>query len=235
MANPFFRFKQFTVFHDRCAMKVTTDACLFGAWCADQLKTATRLKALDIGTGTGLLSLMIAQKCALHIDAVEIDPEAAMQAAENRTAAGFENISILQGDIRGLHLSRYDIIFSNPPFYEQEIPSAQEGKRVAHHSDGLSWQELFAFIATHLSVEGMAYLLLPSKRRKELDGLLQKHGLYLSLEVSVQPTPAQAPSRLMIAFGKKQRPLKRENIVIAQVSGYSEAFTALLKDYYLYL
>jgi tRNA1Val (adenine37-N6)-methyltransferase len=235
MANPFFRFKQFTIFHDRSAMKVTTDACLFGAWCAAQLEGIEGAKALDIGTGTGLLSLMIAQKCALHIDAVEIDEDAAIQAAENRTAAGFENISILQGDVLKLDLPRYRIIFSNPPFYDREIASAQAGKRVAHHGDGLAWEDLFTFIQNHLSDDGTAFLLLPYKRRKDLDLLLSKHTFHLSQEVTVQPTPAGAPSRLMIAFGKQGTCLKKEHMIIADEGGYTKRFSALLKDYYLYL
>jgi tRNA1Val (adenine37-N6)-methyltransferase len=235
MANPFFRFKEFTVYHDRSAMKVTTDACLFGAWCAAQLAGRSSGQALDIGTGTGLLSLMIAQQASLHIDAVEIDSDAAIQAAENRTASGFENISILHGDLLQLDLPQYDIIFSNPPFYEKEIPSTQGEKRTAHHGDGLQWNALFGFLATHLKPDGTVYLLLPYKRRNDLDLLLRRHAFHLYQEVIVWPTALAQPSRLMLAIGLEERGTERECIVIANKSGYTARFIELLQPYYLYL
>lgn len=235
MANPFFRFKQFTIWHDRSAMKVTTDACLFGAWVAAQLRGKQVGRALDIGTGTGLLSLMVAQKCDATIDAVEIDPEAAMQAMENRSAAGFGNVTILTGDVLQLDLPRYDVIFSNPPFYEKEIESGDAGRRVAHHADGLLWDDLFRFIREHLAPRGTAYLLLPFKRRKDLAALLLREGLYLYEEVAVRPGPRQGPSRLMVALGATETTTRETELLIADESGYSADFVNLLREYYLYL
>src|SRR5882724_8546870 len=123
MANTYFQFKQFTIHQDRCAMKVTTDACLFGAWATVGIrKLAPEAKTiLDIGSGTGLLSLMIAQQCDVLIDAVEIDKAAAAQAKENSTASPWkEKIMVIEGDIRYMArypINRYDIVICNPPFY----------------------------------------------------------------------------------------------------------------------
>src|SRR4051812_47572749 len=114
MPNSYFKFKQFTVYHDRCAMKVTTDACFFGAWAAKELLESTNIATnlLDIGTGTGLLSLMIAQKNDLLIDAVEIDKEAAEQAKENISSSPWKkNIHIFNQDITKLKAEcKYNII-----------------------------------------------------------------------------------------------------------------------------
>ncbi|RYY86219.1 MAG: methyltransferase domain-containing protein [Chitinophagaceae bacterium] len=234
MPNPFFRFKQFTVSHDRCAMKVTTDACLFGAWVAEQLAGKSGL-ALDIGTGTGLLALMVAQKTSLQIDAVEIDEKAALQAAENRTASGFENVRIITGDIRTLQLPTYDFIFSNPPFYENELESPDAGKRKAHHGEGLSWRELFSVVSKQLAPTGRAYLLLPSKRRKDLDACLAEQGLHLHQVVEIQPTLRQGATRLLVCLGKDGVPITTTSLLIADEKGYTNAFVGLLRDYYLYL
>jgi tRNA1Val (adenine37-N6)-methyltransferase len=236
MANPFFRFKEFTVYHDRCAMKVTTDACLFGAWCAAQLAGRSGGRALDIGTGTGLLSLMIAQtgkpshRCCgdrfgrRHPGGGKPHGRPAL-----RISAYYKEIYLQ------LDLPQYDIIFSNPPFYEKEIPSAKEAQRTAHHGDGLRWTALFGFLATHLKPDGTVYLLLPYKRRNDLDLLLRRHAFHLYREVIVQPTALAQPSRLMLAFGLEERSTERESIVIANESGYTARFIELLQPYYLYL
>ena len=128
MSNSYFQFKQFIIHQDRCAMKVTTDACLFGAWVAEEDKSEKIItkNVLDIGTGTGLLSLMYAQKNSLaNIDAIEIDEDAYIQAKENVAASPFaERINIIHDDIKRFTFSKkYDCIISNPPFYEKEIRS----------------------------------------------------------------------------------------------------------------
>src|SRR6266446_1218624 len=121
MANPYFQFKQFIINQDRCAMKATTDGCLFGGWVACEIKNE-KLKiknALDVGAGTGVLSLMFAQKNPLAIiDAVEIDEDAYEQANRNIAASAFTNmINVIRGDIRSFSFTKkYDVIISNPPF-----------------------------------------------------------------------------------------------------------------------
>ncbi|RYY38518.1 MAG: methyltransferase domain-containing protein [Chitinophagaceae bacterium] len=234
MANPFFQFKQFTVAHDRCAMKVTTDACLFGAWVAAQLEGRSG-SLLDIGTGTCLLALMVAQKAPLQIDAVEIDESAALQAAENCSSTPFEKVRIIRGDIRSLDLQRYDFIISNPPFYEKEIESADPRKRRAHHSGGLSWAELFEALDRLIKPGGTVFLLLPAKRRKDLDACLRKTELHIHQIVEVQPSLRHASSRLLLALGCEARAPVTEQLLIADERGYTPRFSALLCDYYLNL
>ena len=120
--NTYFQFKQFTVHQECCAMKVSTDACLFGAWLAQR---GIGHRALDIGGGTGLLSLMLAQASTLYIDAIELEQDCFAQMKNNIQASPWaERICCLQGDVRHFAFTNsYDFIFSNPPFYEKQLPS----------------------------------------------------------------------------------------------------------------
>ena len=174
MANPYFRFKQFTVYHDKCAMKVTTDACLFGAWCAEKLAHTTGSRILDIGTGTGLLALMIAQQNDTLVEAVEIDSLAATQAKNNVLNTPWKDrIHIHNQDVRTFLSNPFDVIIANPPFYEQELRGPDFQKNVAHHSESLSFKDLLASVDRLLTPDGKCYLLLPYKRKIELHRLIE--------------------------------------------------------------
>lgn len=223
-------------------MKVTTDACLFGAWAADDMKHIQPASVLDIGTGTGLLALMTAQACAdTRIDAVELDPAAAMQATENFNAAPWaDRTRSIQADIRTIACTeKYDAIICNPPFYENELSSPDAGRNLAHHAGGLFLGELMPLIAAHLKENGYAYLLLPAKRQAEIPGILVAAGLKADQWVRVKQTAKHDPFRIMIrcrhmtmAAGDPQE----AGLVIAEADGsYTGPFTELLKDYYLYL
>lgn len=244
MANAYFRFKQFTVHQDQCAMKVTTDGCLFGAWCAEVLRDMLTTKplalpgrALDIGTGTGLLSLMVAQKNTLLIDAVEIDRGAAAQAAANAAASPFSSqVRVEETDVLQLKGGSYEVIFSNPPFYENELTSGNAAKDTAHHSRQLTWDQLFAAIGSLLAVNGVFFLLLPFKRAGEVERYLQKEGLYINKLVRVHPSTRHAPFRIMVQGSREASPHTVEELFIRdEHNQYTPPFTALLKDYYLYL
>jgi tRNA1Val (adenine37-N6)-methyltransferase len=140
-------------------MKVTTDACLFGAWVVNKVKSEkSKIKSvLDIGTGTGLLSIMLAQKNPeIKIDAIEIDKDAAEQAKINAGSSPWkEQINIIQDDVKAFSFEKeFDLIISNPPFYENEIRSATDSKNVAHHSENLTLKELLVIIKENLTKRG---------------------------------------------------------------------------------
>ena len=184
MSNSYFQFKQFIIQQDRSAMKVTTDACLFGAWAAQEVKSKNEKvkNILDIGAGTGLLSLMFAQKnSSAIIDTIEIDNDAYEQAKENVAASPFsDRINIINGDVKTFSFSKkYDVIISNPPFYENEIKSLNEKKNIAHHHSGLLLEELINIIKLNLAPSGDFYLLLPFKRNKEFKEILLKQDLHI--------------------------------------------------------
>ena len=240
MANPYFRFKQFTVFHDRSAMKVTTDACLFGAWCADVIMNLNPPveNVLDIGTGTGLLSLMIEQKNKIRIDAVEIEEESAAQALENFTASPWKkNLQVITTDIQRLEADKkYDCIVSNPPFYENELNSRHQKKNLAHHSAQLTLIQLLTSIKTHLKENGVFFLLLPYKRVSEIEKILQNQGFFIHRSVIVQQSLSHQPFRFMLMASSQEMDSITSTLSICiENQQYSPEFTALLKDYYLYL
>lgn len=222
-------------------MKVTTDACLFGAWTAEQIKNAEQKleTCLDIGCGTGLLSLMIAQKNNLLIHAVEIDGEAANQANENAAKSPWlERIEIVHSDVlQWKPDNSYDCIVSNPPFYESELKTGNATKNVAHHDEGLKLRELFTFIKNHLRDEGIFFLLLPAKRLHEIPSLLAEFNFHLHKKVIARQSLQHSPFRILIQAGSTpMEQIEISEIAIKNNSAeYSVEFIDLLKDYYLYL
>ena len=242
MHNPYFQFKQFIVYHDRCAMKVTTDSCLFGGWCAAEIKEYNheieKEKLLEIGAGSGLLSLMIAQKNNCRIEAIEIDADAAQQASQNILASPWsEQIMLHHNDALSFNFSTsYDIIISNPPFYEKELVSGNKRKNTAHHAEGLKLSQLALLIKQTLSPAGNFYLLLPYKREAEAENILEKENLFIKKKVIVSQSVSHAPFRLMIKGGHYKIDQQEIKISITDDSkSYTKEFIDLLKDYYLYL
>jgi len=238
MPNPFFQFKQFTVKHDRCAMKVTTDACAFGAWCADvlQRERTTGKRILDIGGGTGLLSLMVAQKTEAIMEAVEIDSEAATQARENFSNSPFaERLTVREADFLQLPPDlKYDIIISNPPFYENELASEKASRNIAHHGHALTVAHLLSHLKSRLQPHGEFFLLLPYKRKQEIEHLLAAKGLYCKEQLWLRQTPAHSPFRLLLRGSPEPAVTFVSELVVADGNrAYTPEFTELLKDYYL--
>ena len=142
MRYSYFRFKQFVIHQERSSMKVCTDSCILGAWTAVQLKNVKTI--LDIGTGTGLLPLMLAQKSESIIDAIESDRESAGQARENvQLTPWSDRIHIIEGDVREfIGEDRYDWIITNPPFFESDLRSPERKKNEAKHDESLTLGQL---------------------------------------------------------------------------------------------
>ncbi|MGZ8559691.1 MAG: tRNA1(Val) (adenine(37)-N6)-methyltransferase [Chitinophagaceae bacterium] len=248
MANNFFQFKQFIIHQDRCAMKVTTDSCLFGAWAAEKICLSSSPGSkpevrtiLDIGAGTGLLSLMIAQQCNATIDAIEVDKETYEQAIENIEASPWANrINITHSDANEFfNAVQYDVIVSNPPFYENELKSGNTKKNKAHHDEGLQLNDLLTIIHRNLKPGGKFYLLLPFKRNDEIENAFVKKKLSISHKTLVRQTTQHPYIRIMIS-GKHQTEIN-VNVIITELTlkneenEYTPGFIRLLKDYYLYL
>ena len=219
-------------------MKVTTDACLFGAITASQFIGDSHLKILDIGTGTGLLSLMVAQKnTASKIDAVEIDEAAALQAKKNVAESAFASkIEVYQTDIKQFdETDPYDFIFTNPPFFENDLKSVKDNRNKALHDASLTLGELLQQIDRLLKPNGSFGILLPYHR---MDYFIAKaNGLkwHCSKRINVKQTGKHDFFRSMSCFGKNGKMTETASLTIKEEAEYSNDFKQLLMDYYLNL
>jgi tRNA1Val (adenine37-N6)-methyltransferase len=243
MSNNYFQFKQFTIFQDKCAMKVCTDACLFGAVIADSDQLAAN--CLDIGTGTGLLSLMFAQKNSTAIiDAVEINTDAAEQAIENITGSPWaERIRIYNEDILTFNpgpqdsVSRqYDFIFSNPPFFEDDLQSPDDAKNNAKHNTSLTLSGLISFADIHLTGDGYFAVLLPYHRVDHFIEEATKTGFHHTKQILVKQTLKHPFFRGILFFDRRENKPQFSELIIKDIANnYTPEFSAALKDYYLFL
>jgi len=237
MANTFFKFKSFVVEQRDCAMKVTTDSCLFGAWVANQVSDQQYI--LDIGGGTGLLSLMIAQKNSnFKITSIEIEHNCFQQLKENILQSSFANqITPVHANILDFKpTAKFNTIISNPPFYENQLRSDQTTVNQARHEESLSLKNLFSSVDALLNTDGVFYVLLPYYRTNEALQLADQVGFFPALVTQVKQTPAHQPFRVMFRFEKTNQEYKHTEITIKESnSNYTSTFVALLNDYYLYL
>jgi len=237
MSNTFFHFKQFTIHQQHAAMKVTTDACLFGAVLAEAVKGKHISRVLDIGAGTGLLSLMIAQETAASIDAIEIDEAAAMEAQQNFNASPWkEQLHLFTADIKDLNQDPYDLIFSNPPFYEQDLLSPDRQKNAAKHDSTLTLDVLLEKAVELLAPGGQLAILLPFHRLEYCVDLARQQNLFLSKKIQVKHTAAHTYFRCILFFEKTSTTTQEEEINIKdETNAYTWRFVELLKGYYLHL
>ena len=238
MPNNYFQFKQFTVHQEHCAMKITTDSCLFGAWAAVICQQLSVNSILDIGTGTGLLSLMLAQKSNAAIQSVEIDEQAAMQAQQNFQQSSWKERLTLH-HIAVQYFTKktqqqFDFIITNPPFYENDLKTDNAQKNAAHHSTLLNLDELIDCIKNLLTSNGFFTILLPYSRT---DYFLQSAKDFHLVERVIVKQPANHNYfRSMLLFSKQTCKTVEKGIIIKQnEKEYSTEFIQLLKDYYLYL
>lgn len=220
-------------------MKVCTDACLFGS--LSPVLTGKVPRILDIGTGTGLLSLMCAQQYpTAAIEAVEIEEQAAQQASSNFAQSPWamrlkvHPSSIQQFAERGN--IPYDYIISNPPFFEHDLKSADARRNVALHSNALSLDELLLSVDALLKQDGILGLLLPCHRMEYFEKIAADKSLYPFEKILVRQTPASNYFRAIRFFKRKKcTPAEREITIQDENRQYTPAFTQLLKEYYLYL
>lgn len=222
-------------------MKVCTDACIFGAYVAEKVSGdwLPVTECLEIGTGTGLLSLMYTQKNPnAVVDAIEIEENAYEQAKENFSISKWnDRIRIFHTNAKYLNShKKYDLIISNPPFYENELSSKEKNTNIAKHDEALTLKDLISIIKTHLAATGYFAVLLPYHRIKFFECLAGENNFFLKEKLLIKQTPRHNFFRGILFFSNGETKITTNEMSIKNIDGnYSDEFTALLKDYYLNL
>ena len=237
MANPYFQFKQFTIQQDQCAMKVCTDACILGAWFA--AKIPEYCTVLDVGSGTGLLMMMLAQRTRSEIYGIEIDLASYKQLKENINQNKWkERLKVFPGDARSYSFpSKYDFIIANPPFFENDLQSKAEEEQVAKHSRMLTLDELLLVMDNNLEPNGTFGVLLPFHRWEYFDRMAVFKGFHLTEKLFVKQSPRHGFFRAILHYSRNHESfVPEEHLTIQKEDGaYTEDFKELMKEYYLYL
>jgi len=231
-----FRFKQFSVDQTGCAMKINTDGVLLGAIAGHNHPQ----KILDIGTGTGVIALMLAQKFNdARIDAVEIDMAAAETAGRNFENSPFrEQLHIHPvgiSDYLDEHLdATFDLIVSNPPFYINSLESPEEKKKKAKHTDVSFFEMLMKDVAEYLTKDGLCWLVLPIETSAEVKSLAAQNGMSLQGKIAIRSFKDSAPHREIVCFGFEDKPVALSEFMIYQSAGvYTDQYKELLKPYFI--
>lgn len=238
-----FRFKRFSVSNCRSAQKVGTDGVLLGAWVS---LTGSEQHILDVGTGTGVIALMMAQRTeAAVVIGIDIDAPSAEEASENFKASPWAGrMAAFCGDFRGLGTAeahplaflrcKYDLIVSNPPFFTGSLKAPDGRRSDARHSDTLSFRELASEAVSLLSEEGRLAVVYPAEEAEILAGTALETGLFPCRICRVSTKAGKAPKRVMMEFSRQKKEPLIEELFISDGEDYSEEYKALTRDFYIY-
>ncbi|SFN11091.1 tRNA1Val (adenine37-N6)-methyltransferase [Izhakiella capsodis] len=231
-----FTFKQFFVAHDRCAMKVGTDGVLLGSWAP----LANVKRILDIGTGSGLIALMLAQRTGIvvQVDAVELDTDAAQQAKDNAQASPWAaRINVYQDDVINWAAEcdrHYQLIVSNPPYFAPGVACASSAREKARYTGHLDHEALLICAGRLLSDEGFLAVILPENSAEQLIAMAKCRGLHLRLRTDVAEKENKLPTRVMLAFSPCAGNTFSDRLIIRDSNNhYSTAWRGLTQDFYL--
>lgn len=231
-----FRFKQFSIAQDACSMKVGTDGILLGAWA--EVESAGKI--LDIGAGTGLIALMLAQRSEALIDAVEVDEKAWRQAADNFDQSPWSmrlqafHVSIQE--YARVNRDTYDLVVSNPPFFSGGVFSSNQGRASVRHTIKLPNGDLLSAARNLLTREGRFCVVLPVLEGLRFKEMAKNYGLYCNKLMEVFPKKDKKANRLLMCFEKKSKDLEKDHLIVYNEKGnYADRMITLTKSFYLNL
>jgi tRNA1Val (adenine37-N6)-methyltransferase len=234
-----FQFKEFTINQDKTAMKVGTDGVLLGAWCTVENYPES---ILDIGSGTGVISLMIAQRSdAMTIDAFEVDANAYEQTVQNFEASDWgDRLYCYNATFQEFaneiaeEQETYDLIVSNPPFYTDDFKTESEARNKARFTSSLSFEELISGVSKILTENGSFVVIIPFKEEENFINLTKTKNLFLNKVCHVQGNITSAIKRSLLTFSFDQTAIKKEHLIIViERHKYTEDYINLTKDFYL--
>lgn len=226
-----FNFKRFSIDDSHCAMKVGTDGVVLGA-----LASGSGQRMLDIGSGSGLIALMLAQRFPhAQVDAVELDPQAAAQANENFAASPFaQRLRCHHANINDFQATPYDLIASNPPFYDTVLEAPDAKRNQARHTTELTFEQLSAAVARLLAPNGIFWCIIPSECSAHLCKALSQNALFPQQRIAIRPNNRKPPRRFVIAFARSQTDIVESEITLMDSNGArSPQYSTLTTEFYL--
>lgn len=235
--NKYFQFKHFRVEQQNAAMKVNTDGVLLGAW----INISNAQTILDIGTGTGVIALMSAQRSDAEVVGIEIDTPASTEAAENvRNSPWPERITIVNTSFQLFAEQakrQFDVIVSNPPFFSNKVKNADQQLSIARHNHSLPFADIISGTLSLLSTNGKLSLILPVDESAVFINLAAESGLFLCRIARVKPFPDKEPNRFLMEFGRYECDPEETTFSVYDESKihYSADFAKLAKEFYLKL
>ena len=241
MSTMSFRFKQFAIQDDRCAMKVGTDGVLLGAWCPIGFRNQdSGIRILDVGTGSGLIARMLMQRCPeAEVEGIDIDEAAVEQAKENGVRAfqarlqDWKRVESQESRAK----SQYDLIVSNPPYFQNSLKNPDKGREMARHTDTLSYEELVRHSARLLTINGQLALILPAEAETEIREIAARYSLYCTHVTRVYSKETKPARRVLLSFEMsrcRDLEMTTDTLVLEdEKGGRSAAYSELCKEFYL--
>lgn len=236
MPNDSFEFKKFRIKQDKCAMRLSTDAVLLGAWVSPNGSSSI----LDIGTGTGVIALMLAQKSKAQITAIDIDKNSTEQASVNVAESIFKDQVLVKHcslqELAGSSVHKYNLIVTNPPYFIDSLKN-HDSRTIARHTDALSFDDLIDGVKKLLDEKGKFCLILPKNEAAVFRGKAEAKGLYLSKLLRIRTRKEKdTEKRHLMQFEFKQSEFSESTLVIEADShrNYTEEYRQLTKDYYIH-